>query len=527
MKRLMMGKEMISKKYLSLIFLVLISGTLLAARTSTPRSGKSTVDPTSQLEKAIPDFEYKAFDPEYWEEVQEYKQNGNLVKIVVSGADIAKEVGEKTTAGGEGLLAVALGLRHLGFSFAASEIYAQLAKDWIGTQIGHAALFGLDDIAQNFLYDTEEIGHGLLNTYEFGDLHPQAQSFVSYHAAMYNLVYGFDKWSKREFARILPGTYWDYQNRYLIALGEVARGRIAAAQREFEELVNDEKTPAKLKNWCRLHLARLAFERADYALAHKLYLEVDPLPLREEGRFMLEKAWTRYYLKDYSKALGMLEALEAPYYDPSATPERYILRMIIYKQLCHYETVERVRREFNAYFRQAFKYIQNRRDLTKNSTLAAMALHNQRLQYWANYIHQLRTEREKYEDYGWEEFDFYNRTMRRYKNKDKEVQARLQRMLELETRKVAEELLDAEEQVDFMDYASKLDSLRVTQAGESRYYKSQQISYLNFDRILWPVQTEYWLDELQNFEVVIKSRCDVGTDELTPSVPADAPEEFK
>jgi hypothetical protein len=494
---------------------------------SEERSGKSLVDPTTKKEAPIPDFVYNPVDPESWEKIEEAKANKNYSRMVSLGGDLAKELEPTNPEGAEGLFAAALGLKGLGLPIGASFLLLDLSRDWIGTQIGHGALYQLNLISQESFYDRGEVGHRLLTEKEFGPLHPDIQSFVSYHLGLYNLTSGFTKWGQRELDKVRAASYWQFQLDFLTAVGEVARSRIETAGEMFQKILDHEKAPLALKNKSRLNLARLAFERGEFNLALSLYQEVDDLPLREQGGFMLEKAWTLYYLKEYSKALGMLEALEAPYYDVSVSPERYILRMIIYKQLCHYEAVKRVYSEFQRHFRLSFRNIQLRRDLTKDYTLASMALQNQRLQYRANLISAIRREKEKLEDIDFSEFDFHQKLIEAYSYKDEQLQAQLDRELKELTRVAAEELLDAEEQVTYIDYTAQLDALRIVRTGENRNYKSEQITYMTFDKIFWPVETEFWFDELQSFLVIIKSRCDVDTQGPAVTIPKALKGEFE
>ncbi len=78
--------------------------------------------------------------------------------------------------------------------------------------------------------------------------------------------------------------------------------------------------------------------------------------------------------------------------------------------------------------------------------------------------------------------------------------------MESKARDSANELLDAEEQVLFLEYTSRIDQLRVRPSDEANY-KSQEISHLTFEKIFWPADGEYWWDELPDYSMLISSRC--------------------
>ncbi|MBK8204868.1 MAG: hypothetical protein IPK68_22020 [Bdellovibrionales bacterium] len=78
--------------------------------------------------------------------------------------------------------------------------------------------------------------------------------------------------------------------------------------------------------------------------------------------------------------------------------------------------------------------------------------------------------------------------------------------LEEKTRNYANELLDAEEQILFLEYTSRLDELRVRR-GDDSTYRAQDISYITFEKIYWPADGEFWWDEMPDYLMKISSRC--------------------
>ncbi len=496
----------------------LLFGTLLLTWTSgaqespTPSvpAGQSTDLNEAFLATKEKPFEYVPVDPQFWEKVERYRKEGNPVGLVVEGARQSESFDEGTPDSAEGRLVLAQGLASKGLIYAAQTLLTQLAIEKAGTSIAEAALQELSALAIQHHLDTESF-ENLLTSYEFGPLHPEIESFVAYFRYMYNLRYGFSKWAKVQLEKIRPDSPWDFERRYWQSIGDIARGKIDRAEVTLRSLLENPKTHERIKQWSSLQTARLLFERGQFEPAHEIYRNLGNLGVREKGRLLLEIAWAKYYLKSYDKALGLLHALRAPYFEPSLTPERFILEILIYRDLCHYEAVDDAVRRFRESFRDSFLAIRKRLPLREDRALVSLALLDRDLQEKANLIDHLRRETIELEKYSWNGFRFFRPLLEEYKRRDRTLQRELDLVLEPRTRDIAEFLLDTEEQVQFLDYTSKLDALRIVRAGEDRNYKSESISYLTFDSIFWPVENEFWWDEFDDFKVLISSRCNQTT----------------
>jgi len=470
-------------------------------------------------------IKYLPVDPEFWAEIEKDQATGNFTAMVVRGGNRLNERGSDTDYGAEGLLAAGRGLLKLGKSFAATQVFLALIQQRMGTEIGIEALRGIDSIMQTFPYDEVELAEELLWETEFGPLDLKLESFVSFHRSMRNFIFGFNDWGFKEQARINKTTYWGHKLEYLSAIGEVARNRSDEALERFEKIINTADEIGNLKEWARLQKARLIFEKKDYEAADALYSTIRTLPQREMARVILERAWTKYYLQDYSKSLGLLSSLEAPFYRVATNHEKFILRMIIYRDLCHYESVADQAKEFSQRYASSFTAIRGRGSLFKDDEIARMTLIKHPLQAMADFVNLLRSEREWLVDFGFDDFEFMQKILDSYDLKEKEMIQRIEARAEPHAREIANRLLDAEEQVAFIDYSAKLDALRVLRSGSGRKYESEKISYLRFDRIFWPQEGEFWFDEADDLKVLISSRCDQNT--MPNVVPETNEEEFE
>lgn len=482
------------------------------AQTPTPpvssKSGLSTDLTGAFVAQAEKPYVYTPLDSEFWRKMMDFQAEKNSIGMITEAARHADLYGD-TADGAEGRLALALGLRAHGLRYAAYLALSDLAKNRVGSAASQAALHELSLLSLESNYDAQGL-ETLLNSNEFGPLHPETQSFVSMHRYLYDLRFGFNRWAANEKALIKPDSVWDWELKYWQAVGDVARDRLDKAESGFLAVKDSPKASTRAKQWATVQLARIFFERGQFEKAHELYTAIGDLGVREKGRLLLEVAWTKYYLKNYDKALGLLMALRAPYFLPSLTPERFILEVVIYRDLCHYEAVETTAKRFKESFNDAFVSIRKRRPLRDNRQLVSLALLDRDLQDKANLIDALREERATLAKYGWQEFNFYRPTLEAYSRRDRTLQRELDMILEPRVREIAEQLLDAEEQMQFLDYTSKLDALRIVRAGEERDYKSQEISYLTFDQIFWPVDNEFWWDEFDDYKTLISSRCNLA-----------------
>lgn len=466
--------------------------------------GKSDNPPHIKSKNPKP-FKYDPINPEFFQSIEDALNDKDFSQAIEMATEVIEEEKEGTDEQEEAHYALGLTLSRIGLTYGASRILKSLAHRRIGTMIGSASLYQLNLIAQNGLYARDEMESELISTNEFGTLHPHIQSFVSYHLGMYNLVQGFKNWANKEFKKIKANSYWGQQKRYLTALGEVARNRTQSAYNILKAQYESPAIHPRIKQKIIIQLARILFEKKEFHKALEFYKEAKP-PLREEGRLLLEKAWTLYYLKNFSKALGLLAALEVPYYRRSIDPEMHVLKMLIYKQLCHYKAVQSEVKKFHKVFNPALRDIKLRKPLRKNPLIASHALLPYKEQEKANFIHLLRTERQALQK--WRGYPFYANLIQDYNNKENQVIQELEEKIERNAKKSAKHFLEIKEEIEFLSYSTNLDQLRIVKRGENRSYKSERISPITFNSIFWPISTEYWKDEFQDYKVLINSHCD-------------------
>ena len=122
---------------------------------------------------------------------------------------------------------------------------------------------------------------------------------------------------------------------------------------EFLELSKDQKLTQEARNEACLAVARLRYERKDFEGALEAYDQVK-LPALDPGRatLYLEEAWTRYQLGQIHAAMGLLTTLDAPIFRDEFLPDKYLLRALIYRDLCHYLPAKRAAKELTRQLRR-------------------------------------------------------------------------------------------------------------------------------------------------------------------------------
>lgn len=452
-----------------------------------------------------PAYVYLPVSKAYWDQVQEALKDQNYTRVVKIAEARFKETKRDSLEYAEAQVSLGLALSKLKLPFGATAILSQVVKEKVGTQTALEALNEIESISQKNPVDEDELYGELINDLEFDSLPPNLQSFISYHQGLFSLFKGYTAWAEDDLKKIEINSYWDYKLKYSKALDDVAKDKLDSAIERFSSLSSQQLTPADIKNQAVHQYARLIFEKGDYEQAYKILKNVQLNP-REKGLILLERAWAKYYQKDYSKALGLLAAMEAPIFDTARSPEPYILKMIMFKELCYYNSALKVVGEFNKRFGNSLRMIKKRQDLRKDQMIVNMSVIDKRLEKWVSFLNNLKEERTTLLEYSWKGYSFYNDLLRRYNLKIKETTDKLNWWLTDKTRETANKLLDWEEQITFLDFQTRIDSLRVNRGGELDY-KPEVIPHMTFDKMFWENNGEFWMDELENYKVQVESRC--------------------
>lgn len=409
-----------------------------------------------------------------------------------------------------------------GHTLSAQITYMDVASRSIGTSQGAWALYALDQLAQiSEIDDTamEEMA------YEY-DAQVEAVSegsMLAWYRAKALLRRGYTEWAERDLGKIGLDTRWNSDRLFERATDVLGEGHADEAEAFYDDILKRTEVRSSTRQFAELNRARLIFERGDYDTTLKTVRSVD-LPLRERARALLEMAWSRYYLKEYGKALGILKVIDSAFFESLRSPEADLLRMVIERDLCRYDLIKISSAGFRERYKNTFKQIESRLPLESDPLLKQMALQGRFLQKRATLIHRYRLERKAIYDEdikiapGLRDLLLKNLFMR-----EKKTEAEIARLLPRELEKVASQLIDMREQVSFLEYEASIRPL-TTMPQEEADYLPEVASKTRFEKLYWPVVSEAWWDELDNYEVLIRARCAQPLPVLAPVKKKVAPQ---
>lgn len=398
-------------------------------------------------------------------------------------------------------------LKKWGFTHAGADTLSRVITRKPDVQIVNYALEIFEEITRTMPYDRDLVILRSICDQEFGFVDDKLNNFIHYHQGVFDWENGFDDWGNQHFKLIQKDTFYHYQFLFQKALYDVSRNQIDAAIATLREINEASFEGEALKNDVRKTLARLLYEKKDYQGADDLYLKISD-NIVYQAQNLLERSWAQYRLKQPEKAMGLLYAFKAPVYSNYFTPEYFLLKSYIYKEVCHYQRALGVVEEFRSHYRDALENIYSRKDYTENKPLLLALLGQKKIDDVWRFLRLLEKERGQIKQV-----------------KDPLLKAYLEKIYALEMEKVnkefrllmrdrfeilANELLEYEEKTDLMAYEIGLDMYqRVYQYhykkdADKKTVKKQVAKHY---QAIYPFQGEFWTDELNAYKVVLEDKC--------------------
>ena len=295
--------------------------------------------------------------------------------------------------------------------------------------------------------------------------------------------------------------------------------------KQYEELAN-------------LSMARVFYSTKQFKQAIK-YFDKIPIDSPDWLHSLFESSWAYFMLKSYSRTLGNIHTLNAPYFEKEFFPESLVLKSVVYYRHCQWDKAEEATTEFettyvplkkdldalakkyedNAEFFTYAKKIQNDRAglPEKVELLAASALNDRQLLKAFGYVDELSRELRQVDraDPSW---------------KSTAVAAEIQTDLQLQKSlaegtagQLARERIQrlSKEIGDLRQDAIKIDieilnaraneitaELRQDQVPSGP--KDSEPVVVNDEHQYWPFDGPYWKDELGFYRYKVSSACEAG-----------------
>ncbi len=401
-------------------------------------------------------------------------------------------------------------LRKLGYSHASADILARLVARKPNPKIVEYSLEIFEDISRTQAFDSEMIIAQTVCDQDFGYAEGNLKDFINYYQGVYDWEHGFIEWGDEHFMKIRPETYYAYKYLHRKALLGIYRNNTDEAIDLLKQILSAKKcTDEKLKDEARKILARLLYEQGRFKDSDLLYDTIEENIL-SQSQNLLERAWAHYRMGHPEKAMGLLYAFEAPSFKSRMTPEYYMLKSFIYKDVCHYQSALNVVDEFKRHYGQALSGIYQRGKVSDNSELLLLLLHRKNVKEVWDFLQVLEKERARCAEFKPRKKDapdeFYQYLDRLYGFQIAESTAVLKSRIESEYERYADSLLQYEEEAHLMAYEVGLDMYqRVNQYHFKEEQKTDEKAGPSM--VVYPFQGEFWNDELADLKVVLPNKC--------------------
>ncbi len=468
-----------------------------------PAQGKAK-DKTAKYEVLTTAVDHKAFDKGY----KFFSQKKYEKSLAYFYNYIEKHNADNLTGNVEYEWAVfflGIALIKSDFTHAGVDILSHLVTRKPNTRIVSYSLEAFEKITRTIPFDEDLLINKVIYDQEYGFVDDRISDFINFYQGVFDWQNGFFNWGNQHFARIRANTYYDFKYQYHNALYLIYQDRIDDAIAVLKGILSGACEDEILKDQARFTLARLLFEKGDFEQAVFMYRGIKK-PILEQAENLLEMAWSQYHLGHPEKAMGLLYAFEAPSFKQYFTPEYYILKSFIYKDVCHYQRAMQVVHEFGSRYTDSLKKIYNRGLPTEDQDLLLILLNKKKIKRIWRFLKLLEKEKEqalKIKDKSIEKYleQLYSLRI------EKSIKT-LKREVEKSYEELADKLLKYEEEAYLMEYEIGLDMYqRVTQHHFSEDPVEKIVISELKGKVVYSFQGEFWNDELADYKVILPNKC--------------------
>lgn len=400
---------------------------------------------------------------------------------------------------------IELKLRHAGAVY-----LARIARERSNPAVLPKALAELKQLT-DLPHDEVMIDEQVFGALDLGFLPEEVAGYAHYQQGLVDLRVGNERWANTHFSKLPEGSTEASRARYALLVTRLRSTKRDVPKEmvdEFLQLADDAKLTQEARNDARLAVARLRYEQEDFKGALEAYGKVE-LPELDPGRatLYLEEAWTRYQLGQIHAAMGLLTTLDAPSFRDEFLPDKYLLKALIYRDLCHYLPAKRAAKELTRKYAESLDAIREREDLTRDARLLRAASAHGGTRRARKFYQSLELEGEQLGRYagtfGEVMFSYMTRL---YDLARAEALRVYDQRLNESVREEADELLKAAEQVRLMEYEVGLKLYERVKKG-SKLVPRIEAPPLGEHEVAFKFVDEYWNDELRDYRFSLKSRC--------------------
>lgn len=400
---------------------------------------------------------------------------------------------------------IELNLRHAGAVY-----LARIARERTNPAVLPKTLQELQQLT-DLPHDEVMIDEQVFGALDLGFLPEDVAGYAHYQQGLVDLRVGNERWATTHFSKLPEGGAEASRARYAMLVTRLRNSKKEIPEdmvAQFFELAKDEKLTQDARNDAMLAVARLRYEQQDYKGALEAY-DLLKLPELDPGRASayLEEAWTRYQLGQVHAAMGLLTTLDAPSFREEFLPDKYLLKALIYRDLCHYLPAKRSAKELTRKYADSLDAIREREDLANDPRLLRAAAAHGNTKRSRKFLQAIELEGEQVGRYAGTFGDrMFGYMTRLYDLARAEAQRVYQARLKEAVRQEADSLLRAAEQVRLMEYEVGLKLYERVKKG-AKLVPLVEEATLGEHQVAFKFEDEYWNDELRLYRFSLKSRC--------------------
>lgn len=398
-------------------------------------------------------------------------------------------------------------LKKCGFSHASVDILSYLVTRKPNTKIVTYTLELFEEITRTIPFDREKVLLKSVSDHDYGFVNSALTDFIHYHQGLFDWKNGFNEWGDNHFKMISKGSYYYYRYLYQAAIYDIFNDDIDSAIEVLSEINEASFDGEELRNSVRKTLARLLYEKKEYEKADLLYESISS-NIVYQAQNLLERAWAHYRMGNQEKAMGLLYAFKAPAYRDYFTPEYFLLKSFLYKDVCHYEHALSVIDDFNEYYRESIHNIYDRKGAAETVALLPVILGKESVRRQWEFLTLLENEKKQigeFEDLALKEY-----LERIYTLQIMESSGELKHAINENFEEIADDLLEYEEKAGLTAYEIGLDMYQRiyrNHYSEERKKEAAGDSYAKHYYAIFPFQGEFWNDEIDNYKVTLQDKC--------------------
>jgi len=336
-------------------------------------------------------------------------------------------------------------------------------------------------------------------------------------------------------SQYLEGVIFNKQGKLKSAVrsfSAVAKNKGEAVTQQELELLN------ALRDLSLMNVARIYYGIEQFDNANTWYGYV-PHSSTYWPQAQFEGAWTNFMRTDLNASLGQLLTIQSPYYaENEFIPEAPILKALTFFQLCEYDDIQRILKQFKSDFKpvhqelkdflqqyssdegrkladQAYdRYFSKDAPPTKlPKSLFVKILRNQEFSGLVNHLHQLDVEEAliAQQKTQWKD-DVGNALVKIIADDRERLKQRAGRVMLAEMATIANYLGDLLTQSEIIEFeVADQNRASLTERASGIKLESTGDKVIDFatstDKIFWPFNGEFWQDELGYYRFTEKANC--------------------